>query len=68
MGMEIFIENMNNECMYYTPTGDILYYSNDMYIRNKPITAKQYYSKYSIIVMGEKKEELALITSEKKPP
>ena len=57
LGMETFIENMNNECMYYTPTGDILYYSNGMYIRNKCITAKQYYSKYSFIVMGDKKEE-----------
>ena len=57
LGMETFIENMNNECMYYTPTGDILYYSNNMYIRNKGLTARQFYCKYAFQVIKEDKKD-----------
>jgi len=49
------IENMNEECMYYTSTGDILYFSNNNYIRNKTAIAKQYYKKFSFeIPCGDK--------------
>lgn len=47
------IEKMNKECMYYTPTGDILYFSNGMYIRNKTAIAKQFYKKYSFLTDEE---------------
>ena len=46
LGLYTFMENMNKECMYHTPTGDILYYSNGMYIRTKSTIAKTYYCKY----------------------
>jgi len=51
------IENMNLECMYYTATGDILYYSNDNYIQNKTAVAKQFYMKYIFKITNDKKTE-----------
>jgi len=51
------IENMNLECMYYTATGDILYYSNDNYIQNKTAIAKQFYMKYIFKITTDKKTE-----------
>lgn len=50
------IENMNEECMYYTPTGDILYFSNAMYIRNKTAIAKQFYKKFSFLTDEDDKK------------
>ncbi|MAB50943.1 MAG: hypothetical protein CMG80_04250 [Marinobacter sp.] len=50
-----FIEEMNKECMYYTATGDILYFSNKIFIRNKPAIAKQYYKSYSFEIEVDKK-------------
>ncbi len=49
-GLDYFMEEMNKECMLYTDTGDILYYSRKTYIRNKPQIAKQFYQKYSFII------------------
>jgi len=49
-GLDYFMEEMNNECMLYTDTGDILYYSRKTYIRNKPAVAKQFYQKYSFYI------------------
>ena len=57
LGEEYFMEEMNKECMYYTDTGDILYFSRNMYIRNKPAICKQYYKKYSFIVEEEKEDK-----------
>ena len=48
---------MNKECMYYTDTGDILYFSGDCYIRNKPAICKQYYKKYSFHSINEEGEQ-----------
>ena len=56
-GEEYFMEEMNKECMYYTDTGDILYFSRNMYIRNKPAICKQYYKKYSFMVEEEKENK-----------
>lgn len=41
------IEEMNKECMYYTETGDILYYSNGLYRRNKQNIAKSFYQQFT---------------------
>lgn len=43
----IFMEEMNKICMYYTPTGDILYFSNGIYTRTKSNIACNFYGKYS---------------------
>lgn len=48
------MEEMNKECMYYTCTGDILYFSNDIFIRNKPAIAKQYYKSFSFEIESGK--------------
>ena len=55
-GEDYFMEEMNKECMYYTLTGDILYFSRNMYIRNKPAVCKQYYKKYSFVSEADEKE------------
>tara|TARA_R110001592_G_scaffold363336_1_gene684318 strand:+ start:5998 stop:8178 length:2181 start_codon:yes stop_codon:yes gene_type:complete len=55
-GEDYFMEEMNKECMYYTLTGDILYFSRNMYIRNKPAICKQYYKKYSFVSEADEKE------------
>ena len=52
------IENMNEECMYYTNTGDILYFSNNNFIRNKTAIAKQYYKKFSFEIACEEKTKI----------
>ena len=57
-GMDYFMGEMNKECMYYTDTGEILYFSNKKYIRNKPAICKQYYQKYSIHSLNEEGEQL----------
>ena len=49
-GYDVFMKRMNEECMYYTLTGDILYYSKKTYVRNKVTVASQYYKKYSFDV------------------
>lgn len=56
-GIEYFMSEMNKECMYYTDTGDILYFSSDCYIRNKPAICKQYYKKYSFHTIDEEGEQ-----------
>ncbi len=47
--------NMNKECMYYTKTGDILYYSNGHYLQNKTSIARTFYSKYKFEILDGKK-------------
>jgi len=52
----LFMENMNKECMYYTQEGTIFYYSNDILIKNKKDKANDYYKKLSFnISQGEGK-------------
>tara|TARA_R110000824_G_scaffold3860_1_gene18492 strand:+ start:3069 stop:5246 length:2178 start_codon:yes stop_codon:yes gene_type:complete len=46
----IFIEEMNKICMYYTITGDILYFNGRQFIRTKTGIAKTYYKKYNFDV------------------
>ena len=47
--------NMNKECMYYTKTGDILYYNNGETMENKPSIARTFYSKYKFEILDGKK-------------
>ena len=50
----VFMEEMNKICMYYTPTGDILYFSRNNYIRTKINIARSYYKKYTFEIKKEK--------------
>jgi hypothetical protein len=50
----VFMEEMNKICMYYTPTGDILYFSRNNYIRTKISIARNYYKKYTFEIKKEK--------------
>lgn len=53
----ILMENMNLECMYYTETGDILYYNNNNYRQNTTGIARQFYMKYSFEITTDKKSK-----------
>jgi len=53
------IENMNKECCYYTQSGDIIYFNDKVFLRNKKSITMDFYSKFKFkIIIGKSEKEI----------
>ena len=51
----VFMEEMNKICVYYTPTSDIIYFNRPNHVNRTPVKdARTYFKKYSFEIKKEK--------------
>ena len=53
-GINIFMENMNKICMFYIPDSDIIYYEDELLIKNNETKARSYFANYNFFIKDDK--------------
>ena len=53
-GINIFMENMNKICMFYIPDSDIIYFEDELLIKNTEKKARSYFANYNFFIKDDK--------------